>query len=126
MPRREYDRQRPQKSNTALIVGLAVGGVILILVVAVASAVVYLQAHKRSISDPANKVYTREEFRELVIGKMTDEIIAAIGKPSDTFDNEDSTPRSWTYSKRVVNPVTGNIESAFIDFKDKVAVGIRW
>jgi outer membrane protein assembly factor BamE (lipoprotein component of BamABCDE complex) len=54
---------------------------------------------------PAVKKYTRAEFRELLVGKTPDEVIAAVGKPDDTA--EIGGQKVWYYSDRSADPVTG-------------------
>ncbi|HKB00996.1 MAG TPA: hypothetical protein VKD90_02200 [Gemmataceae bacterium] len=52
--------------------------------------------------------YTREKFRELVIGKTPDEVIAAVGKPDRTV--ESGTAVFWYYDARTTNPATGKTD----------------
>jgi hypothetical protein len=55
--------------------------------------------------DAAVKVYTRQEFRDLVMGKTEDEVIAAVGKPDETTEDGDAI--RWTYEGRVRDPGPG-------------------
>ena len=52
--------------------------------------------------------YTREKFRELVIGKTPDEVIAAVGKPDRTV--ESGTAVFWYYDARTTDPATGQAD----------------
>ena len=56
-------------------------------------------------STVTHTTYTREKFRELVIGKTPDEVIAAVGKPDRTV--ESGTAIFWYYDARTTNPDTG-------------------
>src|SRR4029453_17557516 len=52
--------------------------------------------------------YTREKFRELVIGKTPDEVIAVVGKPDRTV--ESSTAVFWYYDGRTADGATGKAD----------------
>lgn len=60
-----------------------------------------------------NKVYSRDEFDQLVKGKTPDEVIAAVGRPTHTFSDD-----RWGYYHRVMNPITAKPDTATVEFKD--------
>ena len=65
----------------------------------------------------AAKVYTREEFKALVIGKTEAEVIEAMGRPDNA--SEIGTAKSWGYTHRTTDPVTGKADAeASIFFRD--------
>lgn len=69
-------------------------------------------------------VYTRDEFRKLVVGKTPDEVIAAVGKPDDTSE---SGSVSWTYMYRTKDPITGKTDvSAIVVFEDGRVDRVRY
>jgi outer membrane protein assembly factor BamE (lipoprotein component of BamABCDE complex) len=51
------------------------------------------------------KVYTRQEFSAKVIGKTSDEVIAAVGKPNST--QQFGRDPNWYYDYRTYDPITG-------------------
>jgi outer membrane protein assembly factor BamE (lipoprotein component of BamABCDE complex) len=55
------------------------------------------------------KLLTREEFKQLILGKTEDEVLAAAGKPSSTSQADDAT--YWHYADRTRDPVTGEADS---------------
>src|SRR5262245_17321947 len=52
--------------------------------------------------------YTRAKFRELVIGKTPDEVVAAVGKADRTV--ESGTAVFWYYDARTTDPATGKAD----------------
>jgi hypothetical protein len=63
------------------------------------------------------KVYTRQEFRDLVMGKTPDEVIAAVGAPDHTATDEFGT--FWHYRARTTDAVTGKTDpNTRLEFKD--------
>lgn len=48
--------------------------------------------------------YSRETFSSLVLGKSEAEVIAAVGRPDDTSEDEDA--RYWHFKKRTFDPLT--------------------
>ncbi|QEH31810.1 hypothetical protein OJF2_02750 [Aquisphaera giovannonii] len=53
---------------------------------------------------PARPVFPREEFTRRVMGKSEDEVVAAVGRPDVT--SEDNGARYWHFKKRTRDPVT--------------------
>jgi len=49
-------------------------------------------------------VYSRAEFSRRVLGKTEDEVIAAVGRPHETTEDNDA--RFWHYKKRTLDPLT--------------------
>jgi outer membrane protein assembly factor BamE (lipoprotein component of BamABCDE complex) len=58
---------------------------------------------------PAAKTWTREEFRQLVVGKSADEVISAVGRPDKTSDNGGDP--YWYYWDKTVDPTSGKTDS---------------
>lgn len=53
---------------------------------------------------PSEPVFTRPEFTRRVMGKTEAEVIAAVGKPDET--SEDNSARYWHFKKRTLDPLT--------------------
>lgn len=56
----------------------------------------------------AAKRYTREEFRQLAIGKTGQELIDAIGRPETTSEGGFVI---WVYKKLTYDPITGKTDA---------------
>ena len=56
----------------------------------------------------ATRVWTRAEFKERVMGKTADEVIAAVGTPDHTAVDEFGT--FWHYHGRTADPLTGKTD----------------
>jgi hypothetical protein len=141
------DRPRGKKSNAPPIIALVVGGGLFLLLVC-GGVLVLLgwvampgrQVAQNAAAPPTDaaviqpaggkegekRTYTREEFRQLVMGKTPEEVIAAVGRPSSTNDNPDSSPRTWYYWSRVTNPATGKPDSGILEFAGGKVSQVRW
>jgi hypothetical protein len=151
---RDDHPSRPRPStNPALIVGLILGGVVLgVLVCGGLFAMMAFrgggaQVPQAQVADEttvdvgpenevdinplggkegdATKVYSRDEFKRLVLGKSPEEVIAAVGRPA-SFHNEDDEPIRWHYSQRALNPATGKADSAWVEFVDRKVIRVSW
>ena len=81
------------------------------------------QSTPANSSEPKNAAVTRYEFSLAVMGRMPDEVTAAIGKPERTSESEGRT--IWHYSKRTLHPQTGEIDpSVQVVFKNGVVVDV--
>ena len=60
-------------------------------------------------TEPANKLYTRDEFRKLLVGKTADEVLQAVGKPDST--SETALGAYWYYRHKTTDPVTGQTDA---------------
>jgi hypothetical protein len=119
----DYGHRPPARpsASPALVVALAVGGAALLGALACAG---FLLLSARAARDAAQeraavradaaaakpakggtRVYTREEFRDLVMGKTPDEVAAALGRPDET--SEAGGVVRWTYRGRVRDPAPG-------------------
>jgi hypothetical protein len=146
MPRHQWDdgdddyRERPYPRrpgmSPVLIIALVVGG--LLMLGLVACGVVGLFAWRvapQPAGQPAavetgpaeqmahlggtkgKRIYARAEFKELVMGKTADEVIAAVGKPDRTEADEFGT--YWHYRGRTTDPVTGKTDpDTRLEFKE--------
>jgi outer membrane protein assembly factor BamE (lipoprotein component of BamABCDE complex) len=66
---------------------------------------------------PAGKVYTREEFKKLVMGKSKQEVKDLLGKPDETVDSGGDEV-SWCYRRRTTDPDSGKADdSAWVIFR---------
>lgn len=76
-------------------------------------------------TEPANKLYTRDEFRTLVMGKTQDEVIAAVGKPDKASQEPDR--EFWRYFGRTYDPAAnGKAEdSAELEFNSGRVARVR-
>lgn len=62
-------------------------------------------------------VYTREEFRKLVVGLTPDEVIAKVGRPYATQDS--GSEPMWYYNGLARDPVSGKVDTFIqVIFKD--------
>lgn len=124
MPRRDRheDDDRPRrKSNTALIVGLSVGGGLLLLAILATAAVMFVRGMNAT---PSARVYDREDFKRAIMGKTPEEVIATIGKPATTTD-EKTPPVRWTYYSRSRDPLTGKTDPfANVEFVEGRVVSV--
>lgn len=70
-------------------------------------------------------VMTRYEFSLAVMGKIPDEVLAAVGKPDRASE---SVGRSvWYYTNRSTRPSTGQIDpSTEVWFKDGVVLDVKF
>jgi len=150
MPRRDDDEfdsydDRPRKSKGAFpvwlivllcavplgLIALVVGGVALF---SFRGAAEVQQAEAMRVDAAARdagkagiqRVYTRDEFRAMVIGKTGDEVIAVLGRPNFTSDNPDGSPDRWVYDKCVLNPATNKYENGTVDFINGRSIGASW
>ena len=65
--------------------------------------------------DDKNRKYTRDEFKQLVVGKSRDEVIALLGKPKTT--QQVGGVDFWEYPGRTTDPVTGKTDhNAQVEF----------
>jgi len=71
-------------------------------------------------------VYTREEFKTLVMGKTPEEVIAAVGQPDSTQERPDGTQTTWHYDNRVTNSATTKPSTGILEFKDGKVAEVRW
>lgn len=95
------------------------------------SQVSEVQVNSQSPDTPNNsqapeilsKIYSREEFKLLVLDKTKAEIIELIGKPDRT--NEIYGNVTWNYTGKSKDVVTGKIDaSALITFNDDISDGV--
>jgi hypothetical protein len=71
---------------------------------------VVVQADPAKGAKGMTRVYTRQEFRDLVTGKTPDEVTRAVGRPDET--SEDGDAIRWTYRGRVQDPGPGQPAAA--------------
>jgi hypothetical protein len=147
MPRRDrfdeheeaYERdppRRPSGTSPVLIVGLVLGALLVLLVVGGLVLMVSFWAAPDGGRPPAaaqaagpvdttKRIYTRGEFKELVIGKTPDEVIAAVGKADRTV--ESGTDVFWYYDARTTNPATGEADKkAQVVFRNGKAAEVNY
>ncbi len=71
------------------------------------------------------KVFSREEFDALVVGKSEEEVIRAVGTPHKTSDGPDY--RFFSYFKRTRDGVTDKVDAdATIIFQDGKAERVSY
>jgi outer membrane protein assembly factor BamE (lipoprotein component of BamABCDE complex) len=58
----------------------------------------------------AQQLVTRDEFKQRIMGKTKDEVLAAAGRPSTTSQEESMS--YWHYAERTKDPLTGARDSA--------------
>lgn len=67
-----------------------------------------------STTSVATKTFSRDEFKQLVIGKTEAEVKAAVGGPDKTSDNGHAV--CWEYKQRTVDPTTGKTDRLILVF----------
>lgn len=73
------------------------------------------------------RVYTRDEFKRLVVGKGPDEVQKAIGKPYTTRESTNSQLKYWHYSRVSKDPVTGKLDVDIqVVFRDGLVTGVNY
>lgn len=70
------------------------------------------------------KTLAREEFKAKVIGKTPDAVIAAVGRPDQTFEGYGEP--QWAYFNAAMNPATGKPGNAMVKFKAGVVDDVAW
>ena len=76
-------------------------------------------------TEPANKLYTRDEVRKLLVGKTADEVLQAVGKPDST--SETALGAYWYYRHKTTDPVTGQTDAnAQVCFSNGQVVRINY
>jgi hypothetical protein len=75
--------------------------------------------------EPEPPIYSRDEFKDLLMGKTAGEVIAAVGEPFRT--SEDSDTAYWHYRRRTRDPITGKIDSDVqVVFRDERVVAVNY
>lgn len=75
-------------------------------------------------SNPA-KVWTRDEFKALVMGKTKDELLELVGNPDDT--GEFRKQAYWHYYQRTQDPVAKNVDpGVMVYFDGNVVVEVEF
>jgi hypothetical protein len=109
-----------------LLGGLGVGAGMLFW--AAAGPGVDHEAQPAAAADGPERVYTRDEFRKLVMGKTPEGVTAAVGPP-DRVQEQSGRPDEpvWHYFKRTKDPVTGSMDgSARVAFKAGKAITVNY
>ena len=74
---------------------------------------------------PVARKFTRDEFREAIKGKHTDEVRALLGPPADTWERARNT--SFIYRSITVDSATGATDAEVaVLFKDKYAIAAEY
>jgi outer membrane protein assembly factor BamE (lipoprotein component of BamABCDE complex) len=72
------------------------------------------------------KVYTREQFRALIIGKTREEVIKAVGKPERTQEVS-GYGEYWFYRNLTKDPITDKLDfSAQVVFENGVVNRVNY
>lgn len=106
----------PPRMSTEAKVALAVGAVVLIVMLSLASifALQSLRPGRSSGTVPttsAPKLWTREEFKALVLGKTTKEVLELVGPPADTSDQGGSYTK-WRYRGVTRDTISGRTDGS--------------
>ena len=67
-----------------------------------------------------------DEFKQLVMGKSPDELVAVLDRPNGAEDNDDSTPNNWQYWDRVRNPAMDKTNTVWLYFQSGKVTRISW
>jgi hypothetical protein len=95
---------RRRSSTLYWIVGLILGGVVVLVLIAVLG--MWLLFRSPPPERPAQpQLLSRSEFIDKVMNKTDDEVYQAAGPPD--FTSKDSDAQYWHYRKRTKDPVTG-------------------
>jgi hypothetical protein len=154
MPRDQWDdgdddyRERPHTRPSAspvLVIALVVGGLLLVGAAACgglahfwtrsADRTAYEQAAivaeaegARVVAEAkakAAKVYTRAEFRDLVMGKTPGEVRTLLGPPKK--ESESPTRVVWQYQQRTTDPATSKLDGeALVLFENERVVRVDY
>src|SRR4051812_16005132 len=91
-----------------------------------ASALVSSSTRPAGATEPAApKAWTRDEFKALVMGKTPDEVIAAVGKPDET--REDDRGQTWYYKNRTLDPITSKADyQVRVRFRDGLVANVTY
>lgn len=124
---RRDDRPRSNTGNSiALWLILAgVGGILLLCGGVTAFGVYMLYGVGKAVQEarPTHaKRFTRDEFREMLMEKTKEEVIAAVGRPE--YTTEPGSGHYWRYGNITYDPVSGKTDaSAYVRFNsfNKVA-----
>jgi hypothetical protein len=93
---------------------VGVGGFVLLLLFVVGVEQLG-SSNKTNHGAGSQKIYLREEFRAMLLGKTQDEVLEIVGKPESTSDSGDLS--SWHYKRITKDPVTDKIDSiVFVHF----------
>ena len=103
----ERTKRRAVAVVPAWVWGLVAVGVVLCggFVVAVGAAVAMSGANPAQVQ---SKRYTREEFKQLVVGKDEAEVIGLLGRPG--YTGETSEFSTWHYDKVSTDPISGKVD----------------
>jgi hypothetical protein len=128
MPRRDrdYDEYVPRRGaglSPAVIIAVVVGVLLFLGGLGVGAIVLFWTVAAQEVDDeappvvvtdgPQKTVYTRQRFREMLLGKTMDEVIAAVGQPDHTQEvGTDPSSCTWYYNNRATDPVTGKVDVA--------------
>lgn len=64
------------------------------------------------------RVYSADEFGQLLRGKTPEEVIAAVGRPDTAWNNPDGTPHKWEYRNCIHKPSTGTVTTGVVFFNN--------
>jgi len=95
-PPTSYHQSKPKKQSDVAW-GKILGG---------AAAVLMLLMISVKGCHSGGGMMSREQFKQAVFDKSKDEVIKAVGRPDETFDNP-SGGECWIYRYKTLNPVTG-------------------
>jgi len=132
MPRERFDEDddrddfpppQPRPSSNPTVIILAVLGAVALLGLAVCVGLFVWMgarvaappvANEPAVIHPAegkegiNRIYMRDEFRQLVMGKSEQEVTEELGKPNVADEAGDS--KLWIYRDRTTDPATGKTD----------------
>lgn len=107
----EYDRPRSRGNRTALIVVLSVIGVLFVGCSGATALYYYVAATavRARPTEPAKKTWTRQEFRDMLMGKTKEEVLSLAGKPYETVEPGEG--NYWMYDGITIDPINGKTDS---------------
>ncbi len=72
---------------------------------------------RTTLTSEEKELLTRHQFEERIMGKTTDEVLHAVGRPNTT--SQEKNVQYWHYANRTKDPLTGKSDSdAQVVFED--------
>lgn len=105
--------------NTWLIVGGLVLGALLLVAFGLSITLSYQNSAPSPFAQPEPRTpLSRDELKNLIIGKSPEELLRELGRPTNTRERLHGN-QSWTYENISYDPISGKQDQIiFVDFED--------
>jgi hypothetical protein len=109
-----------------VFLGVAVSAVLLAALLGVAYLLPgFYLGHHPGDENTESDLYSREDFRDLIMGKSEPEVLDAVGKPDHT--SEDSQFEYWHYRRRTRDLTTDKVDSDVqVVFQDGKVIAVNY